>query len=217
MADLAARALAQMEATAPEGPLVFVGYSQGGQLAYATALLAAAAGREVARVVLLDTVFLSEEPPLRGRVGHLIARELRGRGRLKLYGAGFWLRAALNVWKLRLVPEGILLEVMGRFARSRLAGSSGVRVDIVIQKRMFGKYWATWLASQAQPPMVPVTLLRTEDPGAEDHGWRKLCPNVSVVRIGGDHFSMFAEGNRERLRAALLKLLSVYVACGERR
>ena len=168
-------------------------------------------------MVLLDTVSLHRELPMRGRIGHLISREATDWWRLGQDRAGFWLRAAFKAWKVGLVPEPMLLEAMGWFARSRLAGPSGIRIDRAIQRRLFGKYWAVWLKSKPQALRVPVTLLRTEDPGAEDHGWRKFCPNVSVVRIGGDHFSMFAEGNREKLRAALLKLLSVYVACGERR
>ena len=64
---LIARACRHIEAVGTEGPLQLAGYSQGGQLAYATALALSRAGRSVGFVGLLDKYsdipFRDKRPP----------------------------------------------------------------------------------------------------------------------------------------------------------
>jgi thioesterase domain-containing protein len=205
MADIVSGALAQIEVAVPKGPLLLIGFCQGGQLAYATALAAVEAGREVQRVILIDAVLAETAATLGERILYLV-RELTGRPGDDRDRVERGAQIPFAAWEViqRLVPQGVLLGAMARFSESLLKRPNGVRMARRVQMQLFYTLWKAWLQRRRETLRVPVTLLRADGPGADDLGWGPLCPELLVVRVGGDHRSIFAPENHESLRIALL-------------
>jgi thioesterase domain-containing protein/acyl carrier protein len=222
--DLAGRACQQIQDLVPEGRVLLAGYSQGGQLAYATAHALIQAGRSVGFVGLLDTLsgpatVVGSDPSRERSVsanGNLsAAREWIRRGRRYFRAAlqgtdEVYLKGRIRVWavfwlwqRCRSVAKSRkLLSFLSRHGRL-FRGAGGVRLNRAIQMRLFGEMWRTWCVetSQALPLHAPVTLFRSDEPGLPDHGWAECCPALSTVPIRGRHETIFDPEYMEELVA----------------
>jgi thioesterase domain-containing protein/acyl carrier protein len=184
--DLIARACQHIEAVGIEGPLQLAGYSQGGQLAYATALALSRAGRPVAFVGLLDsTVVVPAAPKI-----SIMRRALRfirlGTARISI---------VFFVWRLCRGPaeRRKLLMSITRFGRPLFRGRRGAQLDLAIQLRLFSEMWGAWFSKNgpARSLHSPVFLFRCGDPDIPDLGWQACCSDLTIVPVAGDHHTMF--------------------------
>lgn len=209
MADLVDRAMTLIQNAAPSGPLNLIGYSQGGQLAYATALAAEALGRDVAHLILLDTAAINTVVPFRARFAHLIKETLDGSGPGRRGLRQRMSRFIFEVYEVVqwLVPPAILFRILDRLAEARLMGPRGLVFDRRTQPRFFGSLWQTWLQSHRGNLSSPVLLIRSDDEGPEDRNWTPYCKDLTVVCAKGGHITMFSEANREKLRTVILDKL----------
>lgn len=207
--DLTAAALAQIQDAAPFGPLLLAGDSQGGQLAYATALAAAAGGREVAGVVLFDTApdYPMLSTSLRAAGGRLLvegAKLVRARDRRSIGDYKAFLAWHSFQLLLAVMSPGSLLALATRLR----SGFSHPRVDRRLQTLAFCKMWMAWPEARRAPLDRPAVLLRSDEPGPEDFGWGPALPRLAVVRVSGGHRSMFAADHAPILHNTFVRSLA---------
>jgi thioesterase domain-containing protein/acyl carrier protein len=203
-AGLIARACRHIEAVGTEGPLQLAGYSQGGQLAYATALALSRAGRSVGFVGLLDST--SDDPSgqaspktsILSGVLRLASRYIGAtvRGLKDLYhSGGVRIRVVFTLWRLCRGPaeRRKLLMFIVRFGRPLFRGPGGVKLDLKIQMKLFSEMWGAWFAKNAPAHSLhsPVFLFRSGDPGTPDRGWQSCCSDLTVVPVAGTHHTIF--------------------------
>lgn len=203
---LIARACRHIEAVGTERPLQLAGYSQGGQLAYATALSQSRAGRPVRFVGLLDTYsdvsagqafprtrILSGALRFGGRsIGAMVL------GRKGLYRRGeARIRIVMTLWRLCRGPEERrkLLIFIARFGRLLFRGPGGVSLDLAIQMELYAELWGAWFGKNgpARSLRSPVFLFRSGDPGSPDRGWEAWCSDLKIVPVAGGHHTMLDE------------------------
>lgn len=212
--DLVARAVSQIEARVPEGPLRLSGYSQGGQLAYAAALALSHAGRAVHFLGLLDTQYgpgtmrsIGQPKVVTSITASFIAGAIDFATRAYRYikrnlgGANGPPRPALHqdlVFKLwrswrRLPGSRALLRFIARHGGMLFRGPGGVHLDITFQMHVFFMMWQAWCEeANLEPPMQsPVFLFRTTDPGEPDLGWAECCANLKIIPVSGGHLTLF--------------------------
>jgi thioesterase domain-containing protein/acyl carrier protein len=196
---LAARARQHIESVQTEGPVHLAGYSQGGQLAFATALALERAGRPVEFVGLLDSIAHRPAPPETGgrlrrawRMGsRYIGAAIR---RTNVNHKDTRIRLVRALWRLCRGPaerRKLLMRVARLDALFR--GAGGVRLNGYIQMHLFAELWRAWFAQgrYSQPLHSPVFLFRSEDPGLPDRGWAACCTDLTVVPVGGHHLTIF--------------------------
>ena len=196
---VAASTVDQIVGLKPEGRLILAGYSDGGDVAWEAARQLRRVGRDVSRLLILDTDSSGvSEPaspatasPLRLRIGRFARR-----------------RAIENIRLIvdRLVPDRLLRSAAGRVL-VRLALAMPMRlpagVAFVVSFRVFAVLFdelhRRWLVGPATPPLdVPVVLFRSqqERPGASsDLGWRCRTTDLTIVSVPGEHATML-EGSR---------------------
>jgi thioesterase domain-containing protein/acyl carrier protein len=206
---LATRACFHIEALQSEGPVRLAGYSQGGQLAYASALTLARAGRPVEFVGLLDSVAQRPTEPAPSEAGvmqralHLAGRYIGAvmRGRMHPY-KDMRIRLMRALWRLCRGPaeRRKLLRLIAR-AGMLFRGAGGLRLNSYIQIGLFAELWGAWFAQNchAQSLHSPVFLFRSGDPGLPDRGWAACCTDLTVVPIAGDHLTIFDAEHLEGL------------------
>lgn len=211
--DLVGRVSAEIVERNPHGPIQLSGYSQGGQLAYASALALRRSGHSVTFVGLLDTLSgpgITHEnwnggttSGLKRRMKSLtdfsklalryLANQLRGGDGVDRAG-GARTRLVLALWVLR--PSASrprsLLRLLARHGRPLFRGAGGVRLEIAIQLRLFAEMWQIWCEQDKTAPLdARVVLFRSTEPGTPDFGWAGVCPQLSIVQIDGNHETMF--------------------------
>jgi thioesterase domain-containing protein/acyl carrier protein len=208
--ELAKCACQYIESRAVNGSLRIAGYSQGGQLAFATALALERAGRSVRFVGLLDSG--AARPPNKRKP--VYQRRVSGpvRDYLALIGGRktdanrdarqrilSWLWDLPWLWDLRHGPH--LFVLIARLGRPMLGARGRVTLNRFIQMRLFSKMWNEWVTKDAgfKQLNAPVFLFRAEYLGQFDLGWRSYCSNLKIVPIAGDHSSMFESEHLEGL------------------
>lgn len=211
--DLVAAALAQVEAAAPSGPLLFLGDSQGGQLAYATALASVAADREVAGLVLFDTA--PDYPLVSTSIPAALARLVDEWGALvrapgKRSLTDYRRFAAWHAFQMMLAvlsPKHLL--ALAR--RTKLGLFSHPRVDRQLQALAFGTLWAAWPRAKRMPLDCPAVLLRSNEPGPEDFGWGATLPRLAIHRVPGGHRTMFSADHAPVLHQTFVQSLATLI------
>jgi acyl carrier protein len=207
--DLAMSAAQYIHEKLPQGPISLAGYSQGGQLAYVTALELENMGRTVEFLCLLDSDSKAVYPTSTTKPGivlgalslcrRYIVEKIRGGNlfpsRHKLFHFAGWL------WEQRGGPQLVMMGL--RIKRAVLPGGSRARGDDFIQMRIFAKMWSDWTEENEKRILYKtrVFLFRSEEPGPPDLGWRARCLNITVVPIKGDHYSILSS---ERLIGQLV-------------
>jgi thioesterase domain-containing protein len=205
--DIAAHAAHQIAQLKPRGALMLAGYSDGGDVAFEAARQLRASGRQVARLLILDTdstglSYPGAAPELRGSGGsgprparpggvrRLIERMLPGKSLRTPFG-----RALLHL-ALRLplpLPQSVAFVAALRAFQ--------IRFDVL---------HLGWVAGPPPEPFdVPVVLYRSEEPrpGApNDLGWARRTSNLTVVPVSGNHTTMLADERGLALAVAFTKL-----------
>jgi thioesterase domain-containing protein/acyl carrier protein len=201
LVDLACQ---HIEAVGTDTPMRLVGHSQGGQLAYASALRLVCAGRQVMFVGLFDSNLDSTGPQtfakttVAGSALHYASRYIgaRARGRKDLYPSGDTrIRVTRRLLRLCSGPaeQRKLLTVIERFGGVLFRGSGGIALENYIQSQLFSRMWDAWLAKNgaAYPLDSPVFLFRSGEAGPADLGWRARCSDLRIVPVLGGHITMF--------------------------
>jgi thioesterase domain-containing protein/acyl carrier protein len=198
--DLAALAAQYINTKSPHGPIKLGGYSQGGQLAYVTALALQEMGRTVELLAVLDsnTNVIERGSVLRPAIFWAVLSLLRDYIVVKLRGRRMFPEKQKLVyflswlWDQRGGPE--LIMGMMRIERRFLPGKVRVRGDGFVQMRIFATMWSDWTekAKMRSLQNTSVILFRSEDPGPPDRGWGSHCKNVKVVLVKGDHYSILS-------------------------
>jgi thioesterase domain-containing protein len=198
------RAYRYIETVSPDRPLRLVGYSQGGQVAVATALALKKAGRLVSFVGLIDSgaqpihqersVLKFTSAVLKKHLGPYVSARIRG-------SRDVYYRGYLRVLILHLL-WGILHSALRRKVLSATARHIGVlfrprsavRLEQFIRMRLFLEMWEGWVLRNrvTQPLDVPVVLFRSQKLD-DDLGWKPFCSDLTVVPVSGDHSTIFDE------------------------
>jgi acyl-coenzyme A synthetase/AMP-(fatty) acid ligase/thioesterase domain-containing protein len=195
------RMVAEIQDMAPSGPLTLAGYSLGGQVALAIAARLHASGRQIEHVLILDSTAIGstsgeartpsfEPPPTRRReFAEWRAAHRRGEGAFALAHI-----ATRRLVSPRWAP---LLRWVARHRRSVLRGRIDFYISFHLHRSWLVQLASEWRARLTQVPWLPapITLFRTDhgaDRAAWDAAaWRAHSPRVTVVPVGGDHFTMF--------------------------
>ena len=204
IADLAEDAATFIERDMPTGPLRIAGYSLGGTVAFETAHLLAARGREIAFLAILDNNIapsVSSRCVTSRRFGTRIVRVLRDPGHERETIISKCAEAlARHVSTPRLRP---LLRNIAK--RSGHVVPSGVRF------LLRGKLWealqirafAAWRATADKRPLaIGATLFVSEEPRPgvpDDLGWSGLVSPLRIIHVSGDHRGMIRDPNRPAL------------------
>jgi thioesterase domain-containing protein len=201
---LIARLVQAIEAEAPAGPLYLAGYSLGGEIAHAVASALSASGRSVAFLGILDTNIAAAEGADAPAQPFSRRREIRALVQAMRRGDAadeLALMAARRLLSPRWKP---LLRLVARSHRFTLPYDFGfylnrrLRMPILVDLVRAG----VRQTPTAQPLHIPAVLFRSLERGPdapEDLGWRKLCPDITVMPIAGGHNTMFDPPNLEPL------------------
>jgi thioesterase domain-containing protein len=200
----------QIDAMKPAGPLVLAGYSDGGDLAYAAARHLRAAGRDVARLLILDTD--ASGVPYAAPA----AERPRRRWRLPAYIRHPTIHHYRRLVEL-LVPDRVLRTAPGRallrlVLALRLPVPAGIAFIASLKAYMvvFDEQHRRWSSAPGLAPLdVPIILFRSQErrPGApEDLGWRKRTTGLTIVPVPGDHSTMLGGNNGVALAEKFMRL-----------
>jgi thioesterase domain-containing protein len=209
---LAALACSYITQVSNGGPIRLAGYSQGGQIAFATALALERAGVPVEILGLLDTLEDGEGQHAFRKLGFwqsilkptkdwLVTR-LRRRTLNEVPGGDPRIRILVGISHL---PFGShLVTGLGRLAPLLVGRRTSLGLDRIIQMGTFHKMWFDWVKKRpdAAPLKAPVVLFRSQRPGPPDLGWTKHQLELTIVPIGGNHFTLFAPEFLEALIAS---------------
>jgi hypothetical protein len=81
-----------------------------------------------------------------------------------------------------------------------ISGVMGVplpgRDDVLMQRLL--DLWREWCCRELHNLSVPVFLFRADN-SVKDYGWNEYCPNLAIIPVPGDHFSIFEEPNLQTL------------------
>jgi acyl-coenzyme A synthetase/AMP-(fatty) acid ligase/thioesterase domain-containing protein/acyl carrier protein len=191
---IAAETSRQIDALKPAGRLILAGYSDGGDIAYAAARQLKAKGRDVARLLILDTDAsgMSYAAPA--------AERPRRRLRLPVY---LWHPTIHHYRRLveLLVPGRLLRTARGQvLLRFVLAFQLPVPASIAFITSLkaymvvFDEHHHRWSIETSFSPLdVPIVLFRSQErrQGApDDLGWRKRTTDLTIVPVAGDHSTM---------------------------
>ena len=190
---MARQHVTDLEAIAPEGPVVLGGYCNGGLVAWETARLLTAAGRTVERVILLaadaDTRFPRLRAPMT-RAARLVGMSPRGAalqfGRLRHFASRF---RRLSLRRRAALAEQSVTHVLGQLTRRLRPTPPGAnarpqaplaRYFDLVQSYMPGPWpghvVAVWPAAEEPARLDDPTL-----------GWGALARRVDVYEVAGDH------------------------------
>jgi acyl transferase domain-containing protein/thioesterase domain-containing protein/acyl carrier protein len=198
-AALIRRLVAEIEAKAPEGPIYLAGYSLGGHIAYATATALLAAGRSVAYLGIIDQRFSKDSIDRNpGRGPATRSNELQ-----RLMAAvqhGEWADELSCAVARRLIGPrwAPLLRLAARYPHAPLPGDLGFyfpwRLSMYLLTEMVRRWHMDLAAGSPEPLLIPTVLFRSKAyPAgtAADLGWRRLCPNLTILPVDGGHTTMF--------------------------
>jgi len=209
--DIASYYAQVIRAHQPEGALLLAGYSFGGTVVYELARQLRAAGRDIAQTIIFDSAPPRPHPanrPLNPTYQSQSSPPTRQPTRRKkpspfrfftlkwwTRGGGEWRRM---VWRLKYVR---FYELLTR-----------LHLSPPISWRRCYAYWATHYMSEsyrAKSYDGPITLFRSEARREQgDKGWRDLCGNsLKMIRIPGDHGSIFREPDIQHLARELDQIL----------
>ncbi|WP_244512575.1 type I polyketide synthase [Roseovarius nanhaiticus] len=187
MEEAAADYIAEMRREQPEGPYYLAGFSGGGIIAFEIAQQLRRAGASVGMLALLDTP-LPQRPALgRGDRALIKAQELRRKG--PRYFAE-WAKDRLS-WELSKRRVAAPEDALGSFNNSAIeeafrAAAAAYQPKIwdgpvTLFRPALDRYWrglgGAWI-SAAREYVLP------------DNGWARLCPQLDVIEVPGDHDSM---------------------------
>ncbi|WP_342071602.1 thioesterase domain-containing protein [Yoonia algicola] len=171
-----------------EGPIVFLGYSIGGTIAYQMATDLRQQGKDVA-VVMIDTT-VSVLRPKRGPMALALQ---------KIFLT--WPRRLLGI-KARKSTLGRLPDepVLRNFVDETIAAMDGYHppksaVPVVLIRADSHRKWRRWINGPFWP--------------SPTHGWARVAPVAGVVRCPGNHLTIVEPQNLEALITAVHTALGI--------
>lgn len=200
--------VATIEAEAPEGPIFLAGYSLGGLIAYGTAAVLLARGRTLGYFSVIDQLFSRGTIDRAPDAGPKTRRAEFDRF-INAFRNGEWADEIACAISRRLI--GPRWEPLLRTAaRSRLGpahwpGSLGFYMPYRLSMYLITEMVRRWHVQMAESPQtlpIPTVLFRSNAYPVgtpADLGWRKLCPDLTIIPIDGGHTSMFDPPNLEPL------------------
>jgi oxalate---CoA ligase len=209
---LANSAVAQICARCSEAvPVLLAGYSFGGLVAIEAARRLLEGGRRVGFLGLIDT--RSNNPPsfvarlrrfLAPRQKQKFAQTNRGAGTRKTRSGSAPSRWHVLISALIVMSAFRTLKMFGRLAMllpEKQAFSIGYAIEWRLRTESLRRL-------RLKPLGIPLTLFRSDDsPALGDYGWGSLCPEVTVICIGGTHEQMlslpFVESLSEKFQDAV--------------
>jgi thioesterase domain-containing protein/acyl carrier protein len=201
-------AVTRINAVCEHRACLLTGYSFGGFVAFEAARRLDESGRRVDLLALIDTRL--ESSP--AKVGGFLAKTTAYIGRTwsrpdKLYRDGVWLLLSLLV---RHSPLRLLRRI-DDFAKM-MPGPTAVAVRIEIFTLLRAHAIRGW---NFKPLGVPMTLFRTDDAPSShpDHGWSRLCNQLTVRPIPGSHRSLFEPRYRDVLCAQFMQAIEDATLC----
>lgn len=210
----------------PQGSLRLAGYSQGGQLAFASAVELIARGRQVDLVILIDSPvegrswrastssFVTENfyifltVLLRSiRVSSLAARSPKASAD---YGDLGEVKMSRLSEVIRFIADKKRIVKIQSLLNSKLSKRDVVHFDNYLQMQYFDMAWEEWISrfKQTLPSFVQVWLLKSEDEGTIDLGWRKYCKNLHIHQLRGTHSSIFDDENLPDMISTLNRVVN---------
>lgn len=224
---LVSRACSYIEVLNGNGaPICLAGYSQGGQLAYATALAFERSGTSVSKVALLDTYegFGAQEtgtrrhndafsnlPFKRGIVAPALAwfvAKARKQDLCELPGGDPRFRLLLGI---RRLPLGlVLIRTFSRVAPLFVSSRVAAALNRHIRRGRFHEIWFDWVKrlDRRQPLKAQVILFRSRDPGVPDRGWASHNLKLRVVPVAGTHQTMLMPEHIDTLVAGFATVMA---------
>ncbi len=213
--EMAEEYLAAIRSVQPAGPYHVVGWSSGGVVAYEIARRLSASGETIGVVSLIDSRVMSSldfDPDDESRILVTLADFLQ-----RFYG--FHVPVTYEELE-QLDREARLAHVL---ERAKVAGQVPLELDVE-QLRVFlnvARANLKVLKDYAPPKSeLPVHLYRAaqrvgeqDSDLSDDLGWRKIVGDALVVHeVPGDHITMMAGANAERLAAELESALALQAA-----
>jgi acyl-coenzyme A synthetase/AMP-(fatty) acid ligase/thioesterase domain-containing protein/acyl carrier protein len=179
VAALAASYIDAVRATQPHGPYAIAGYSAGGFIAYEIARQLTRAGEEVVFTGLIDTAIAREQLPAWKRVARQ-ATIFRRRPRTT---AARYLRALARraMWLARWVRNGGTQPFRPRPSAEVLANNA------------FFESLERQRAVQPYDGPVTLFLAKQGDGSRPAAGWDAYCPNVRVIEVEGEHYTIIRD------------------------
>ena len=208
--SITAYAVGQIEDLKPEGALVLAGYSDGGDAAYEAARQLRAKGREVTRLLVLDTDASGLAYPAPA-AGDRPVRPLIGR---------YFRRPTTHHYRRlveMLVPERLLRTAKGRAMLGpalalRLPLPAGIAFIAALKAYsvLFDEHHRRWSADLRPEQLgIPIVLFRSEEsrPGApRDLGWASRTRELTIVPVPGNHSTMLADERALAIAARFAEL-----------
>ena len=193
----------QIQDFKPAGAVHLVGYSIGGPLAYACAMVLQSEGRAVDSLTILDgqADYESVGTALRKRWQNL---------------STFHLRAGLASVLAKLLTHERARPWLRRLSRMRdreLPFGFGPYLYLKLKMQLMWRMFPPWWRKVARPTSelaAPTFLFRSEEhePWEPDNlGWGRYCRNVTVIPVAGLHDTMLAPENLGSLCAKLVRAL----------
>ena len=189
----------RIEQRAPRGPIALVGYSFGGNVGYAVALLLIERGRTVRYLAMLDTTpfWQVDGPrPVDPAAASMQAYAWADAAKRRLISP----RWAPLLWLLAFLPQDCFVGRFGFFLRHLLMIEMLARMsrDWVRQTRIWPKLPLPLLVLRAEghAPSVP-----------DDLGWGACADDVCAVSVRGTHFTMFDGDNLRALSSSFLDMV----------
>ncbi|KOG33841.1 MULTISPECIES: amino acid adenylation domain-containing protein [Streptomyces] len=228
--ELADSYLTALRAVQPHGPYTIGGWSFGGLVAFEIARRLRAAGEEVARLLVLDTIALEHGPRAPQQDEPLLEwffQEL------------LWLRDG-GESPARIIPDGLdspeeQFAFMARVASERGVLPAGSPASLI--RRLFGVYRANWRATlNYRPPREyqDLTLIRAAEPlptvlSAMHHaansrhqdplnGWDAMTSGrIQLIHVPGDHLTIMEEPHVAHVAGTVADLIRTGPARTDRR
>ncbi|MGF7146590.1 thioesterase domain-containing protein/acyl carrier protein [Sphingomonas zeicaulis] len=212
---IVARCCRQIEERCPEGPVRLAAYSQGGYVAFATALALKQRGRQIGWMALFDSAASPLYPQIhlvrrmrwiaRGLTRATFAALQNAHRRIGLPVPGWIDRIDQSSRFFRVMAEGVQLfdgASVQRLARRLVNSRRGVlgerallAFESALQIHMLDRLWRRWFGTGPARAIAidegEVLLFRSQRPGSADLGWAAHCPGLRIVPVDGDHLTMF--------------------------
>lgn len=202
---LISRAIAQVEARAPKGPVRLAGYSLGGIVAFEVACRLAAQGRAVERLILIDSQLLPRLQSVTPAQIKALQAALPPTAPAQHAGLGAALQDKLVNF---LIANRAFATLRGLILIRRKAGHRSVYAQKVLMERLRMKAFLGWKPSRFDGKALLIrsaTQARGDVP--EDLGWSEYLGSLEVATVPGNHWTMLDEPNIGQVWAAMARTL----------
>jgi thioesterase domain-containing protein len=192
--------VAQIRENVAQRPLVIVGYSFGGYVAYEIARQMEASGEDVAFVGILDSkIVAAERLDPDDTFVRKVVRDLRNEGVRKAIALRIGHGIALAVYRSARLRRAVARSRTGLPLPAEIAFPFDFKITRFVREAL-SNAWRPGTSS------VPMTLYRSESypPGtARDLGWGSHASSLTVEDVGGLHDSMIVGSHGEKLARSL--------------